>query len=83
MVEMTVRTWGDGYEGSGVETQLKWEDGSTMSVEFSDGESEDMYIARDLSDAEKIWQLIQAAYQAGIDGQELKIVHVQDEDDDN
>ncbi len=61
--------WG---QYAGVETILITNEG-TKSVNFAGGEPEDMSIARDLSDAWSIKELLVMAYNAGKNGETLEI----------
>lgn len=66
------REWGDELEDYNLEITLTT-DKAISSVSFSNGEAEDMTLGRDLSDAYSIAKLLQLAYQAGKDGEELII----------
>ena len=60
---------------AGVETLLETKDGS-VSVSFSGGEPEDMNLARDLSDAWNIKDLLIRAYNAGKNSELLEIKEI-------
>lgn len=82
-MEMIINNWGDGYENSGHRTTLKTSDGKELSVEFRDGEPEDMVIGRDLNDALSIPSLIKAAYNAGKNGEELIIIELDNDENED
>lgn len=52
----------------------------TSSVSFGEGEPEDMYLFRDLSDAYNIETLVQLAYEAGKRGEEYFYEEIEEED---
>lgn len=79
-MKITVTTWGEGYESSGVRTEIETTQ-QQYAVEFSDGEPEDMVIARDLNDAKKIWKIVELAYYAGKNGEEIEVIHTTEEED--
>lgn len=65
-----------------VETAIINTDGTTMnSVEFSEGEPEDMVLFRDLSDAYDIIDLLELAYELGRDGVEMTVEYNTEEED--
>lgn len=68
--------WG---EREGVETMLTTNEG-TKSAEFRGGEPEDFSIARDLSDAWNIKDMLVMAYNAGKNGEDLEIEEVTEEE---
>ncbi len=68
--------WG---QYAGVETILITNEG-TKSVNFAGGEPEDMSIARDLSDAWSIKELLVSAYNAGKNGETLEIEEITQEE---
>ncbi len=72
-MKMTIEQWGNGCQNSGISITLEKADGEKLNVSFSDGEPEDMIIARDLNDATRIKYLIEAAYEAGKNNEELII----------
>jgi len=52
------------------------------SVEFGEGEPEDMTLNRDLSDAYNIASLISAAYEAGKKGEIYESVYIDEEEEE-
>ena len=74
-MKITITSWGKGYQSSGIETKIETSTG-IQEVEFRDGEPEDMYIARDLSDAKRIWRLLETAYYAGKNGEDIQIINI-------
>lgn len=64
---------GDGYEGR-LEISISTDTGSD-SVSFGNGEPEDMCLARDLSDAYSIVDMLVLAYEAGKRGETMEIVN--------
>ena len=63
-------------EGEILVTTLATKD-KTISVTFGHGEPEDNYLLRDLSDAYSIVDMLKAAYEAGKNGEELKVEEVE------
>ena len=51
------------------------------SVSFGSGEPEDMSLGRDLSDAYSISDLLKAAYDAGVRGEEYHFEQISEEDE--
>jgi hypothetical protein len=49
-------------------------EGSDLKLTFCDGEPEDNSLCRNFGDVYSIRKLVQAAYEAGVNGEELKIV---------
>lgn len=47
-----------------------------LSVSFGNGEPEDMILCRDLSDAFSIPKMLEAAYNAGKNGEDLEIINI-------
>jgi hypothetical protein len=52
----------------------------TSSISIGEGEPEDMYLFRDLSDAYDIADLLHMAYQAGLRGEEYEYQFVEERD---
>ena len=65
------------YEGS-LEIELQTQEINT-SVSFGKGEPEDFCLARDLSDAYYIRQMLVAAYNAGKNGESIEILEEENE----
>ena len=63
-----------------LELQLETEDFSG-SVSFGDGEPEDMSLDRDLSGAYDISDMLKAAYDAGVRGEEYSFEQIREEDE--
>ena len=57
-------------------------DYSTQSISIGEGEPEDMYLFRDLSDAYHIADAIRLAYEAGRRGEEFEYEFIEDKDED-
>lgn len=70
---------GEYGEDSHIEIELTTEDGK-LSVDFGEGEPEDMTLGRDLSSAYSIGDMLVAAYNAGKRGETLEIVNETEED---
>ena len=51
-----------------------------ISLRFGAGEPEDMNLARDLSDALSIPDVIKMAYEAGKNGEEFEIIYLDEEE---
>lgn len=79
-MKLTVNEWGDGYERSGISVCLKKSDGKEINLNISDGEKEDMVMARDLSDVSNVPSMIIAAFNAGKNGEKLEIIYEENED---
>lgn len=73
-MKMTVTTRMGEYDSeSRIEVELESQD-DKKTFSIGEGETEDMYLFRDLSDALKVPDIIRMAYEAGKAGEELEIV---------
>lgn len=72
----------DHYDASNVIVKVIRDNGEKDSVSIGEGEPEDMYLFRDLSDAYSISNLIRMAYEAGKSGEpfEYELINERDED---
>lgn len=52
----------------------------TINIQLGEGESEDMYLFRDLSDIYNITVAIKLAYNAGKNGEELEYIFEEEKD---
>lgn len=77
-MKLLVNSWGNGYENSGVITQVET-GGEVKGVEFRDGEPEDFVIARDLNGAKRIKDLVIMAFEAGKRGEEITVEEISEE----
>lgn len=64
----------DGYLSTKIETKE-----GKSSASFGAGEPEDFSLTRDLSDAYEIKDMLILAYNAGKNGEELKVEHIEEE----
>ena len=72
-----------GEEGdSKIIVELLCDNGDETSVSFGEGEPEDMYLFRDLSDAYNLVHLVTLAYEAGKRGEDFKLIEVVEDDND-
>lgn len=71
----------DHSEASGIEVEIYNAKGVTCSVTIGEGEPEDMYLFRDLSDAYYISELIRIAYEEGKNGEDFEYELIEDSDD--
>lgn len=55
---------------SGLQIELVTED-KTIELEFVEGEPEDRTLGRDFKDVYKMAEMVQLAYEAGVNGEEL------------
>ena len=68
-------------EDSWLELSVTTDEGKSSSVSFGEGEPEDMYLFRDLSDAYNIEYLVRMAYEAGKRGEDYIYEELEEEDD--
>ena len=69
----------DHEDASNITIEVKTND-SYKSISIGEGEPEDMYLFRDLSDAYSIVDLIKLAYQAGKKGEEFDYEFIEEKD---
>lgn len=79
LVEITEMYNEDG-EASRVTVEIENDKGEKESLSFGEGEPEDMYLFRDLSDAYSIVNFAKMCFQAGKDGEELTIESIEEKD---
>ena len=65
---------------SRVIVELVRDNGEKEKVSIGEGESEDMYLFRDLADAYSIYDLLRLAYEAGKAGEQLEYEFIEDKD---
>lgn len=70
VIETTCKFGEDGGE-SHIQVEIIADYGDKVSVGFGEGEPEDMYLFRDLSDAYSLVSLVRVAYEAGKRGEEF------------
>lgn len=80
-VVQTTRKSGDHGEDSWLELSVTSDEGKSSRVSFGEGEPEDMYLFRDLSDAYEIEDLVRIAYEAGKRGEDYIFEEIEEEDD--
>ncbi len=66
---------------SQVTVEVIRDNGENDSVSIGEGEHEDMYLFRDLSDAYSISDLIEMAYKAGKAGEEFEYEFIEEKDE--
>lgn len=66
---------------SNVIVELIRDNGEKESVSIGEGEPEDMYLFRDLSDAYSISDLVKMAYEAGKAGEEFEYDFIEENND--
>ena len=66
------------YGPDRIEIELITDVGSE-TISFAEGESEDMTLNRELSDAFNITSILKRAYDAGKKGEDLEIEYIEDE----
>lgn len=70
-----------GEEGaSKITVELICDNGDKESVGFGEGEPEDMYLFRDLSDAYNLVSFAKTAYEAGKRGEQFDLQYVEEKD---
>ena len=79
VIETTSRFGEDGAD-SNIKLELVCDNGDKESVSFGEGEPEDMYLFRDLSDAYSLFRLVKIAYEAGKRGEEFIYEELTEED---
>lgn len=79
VIETTSMFGEDGGE-SHIKVELFCDNGDKESVSFGEGEPEDMYLFRDLSDAYSLVSLVRVAYEAGKRGEEFILEELTEED---
>lgn len=67
---------------SQVTVEVIRDNGENSSVSIGEGEPEDMYLFRDLSDAFNVEFLIRLAYEAGKAGEEFEYEFIEEKDED-
>ena len=67
---------------SNVIVEVIRDNGDVSTVSIGEGESEDMYLFRDLSDAYSISDLVKMAYEAGKAGEEFEYEFIEEKDDE-
>lgn len=72
----------DHDDASQVTIEVVRDNGEHNSVSIGEGEPEDMYLFRDLSDAYSIYHLVKMAYKSGKAGEELEYEFVEERDED-
>lgn len=72
----------DHDDASQVIVEVIRDNGEKDSVSIGEGEPEDMYLFRDLSDAYSIYNLVKLAYDAGKAGEEFHYEFVEEKDED-
>lgn len=81
IIEQTISKnsmWDDLDADSHIEVKLTTDTGvKTFSI--GEGESEDMTLGRDLSDAYGVSEMLKAAYEAGKKGEELTVISNEEE----
>lgn len=70
----------DHEDASQVTVEVIRDNGDEYSVSIGEGEPEDMYLFRDLSDAYSISDLIKLAYEAGKAGEEFNYELIEERD---
>lgn len=66
---------------SQVNIELITDAGEKMDISIGEGEPEDMYLFRDLSDAYSIADMVMMAYEAGKRGEELDYELIEEKDE--
>lgn len=79
-VVQTTRTSSEHGSDSWLELVVISDNGEANSVSFGEGEPEDMYLFRDLSDAYNIEDLVRIAYEAGKRGEDYVFEEKEEED---
>lgn len=72
----------DHDDASNVIVEVIRDNGDVSTVSIGEGESEDMYLFRDLSGAYSISDLVKMAYEAGKAGEELEYEFIEEKDDE-
>ena len=70
----------DHDDASNVIIELIRDNGKTMKISLGEGEPEDMYLFRDLSDVYSITELIKMAYDAGKAGEDYEYEAFEEKD---
>ena len=72
----------DHEDASNVTVEVILNSGTKASVSIGEGEKEDMYLFRDLSDVYSIIDLVNLAYEAGKNGEEMIYEFIEEKDKD-
>ena len=70
----------DHDDASQISIELVRDNGEKQSVGFGEGEPEDMYLFRDLSDAYSLYDLVKLAYEAGKAGEPFEYELIEERD---
>lgn len=79
-VEEIIEMYGEGGDDSSITVQLTNQEGKTISVGFGEGEPEDMFLFRDLSDAYNLVDFAKFAYLAGKNGEDWDFEQILEKD---
>jgi len=71
----------DHDDASNVTVTAVRSNGKSMSISIGEGEPEDMYLFRDLSDVYSISNLIEMAYEAGKAGEDFEYELIEEKDE--
>ena len=72
----------DHTDASNVEIEIQFDNSEKRTISIGEGEKEDMYLFRDLSDAYNISDALIAAYNAGKNGEKLSYELIEERDED-
>ena len=72
----------DHEDASNVTVEVILNSGTKASVSIGEGEKEDMYLFRDLSEVCSIIDLVNLAYEAGKNGEEMIYEFIEEKDKD-
>ena len=72
----------DHTDASNVEIEIEFDNSEKRIISIGEGEKEDMYLFRDLSDAYNISDALIAAYNAGKNGEKLSYELIEERDED-
>lgn len=71
----------DHDDASQVIVEVIRDNGEKNSVSIGEGQPEDMYLFRDLSDAYSVFSLVKLAYEAGKAGEEFEYKFIEEKDE--